>query len=49
MDYIDLYIYHMWEDYHTLMGETMEGLHNAVKRGKTRYMHVQLLSLMEHI
>jgi aryl-alcohol dehydrogenase-like predicted oxidoreductase len=35
MDYIDLYIYHMW-DYHTPMEEIMEGLHNAVKTGKVR-------------
>lgn len=36
MDYVDLYIYHMW-DYHTPMEEIMEGLHSAVKAGKTRY------------
>ena len=35
MDYVDLYIYHMW-DYHTPMEEIMEGLHNAVKAGKAR-------------
>ena len=35
LDYVDLYIYHMW-DYHTPMEEIMEGLHNAVKAGKVR-------------
>ena len=35
LDYVDLYIYHMW-DYHTPMEEIMEGLHNAVKAGKAR-------------
>lgn len=35
MDYVDLYIYHMW-DYHTPMEEIMEGLNNAVKAGKVR-------------
>ena len=35
MDYMDLYIYHMW-DYHTPMEEIMEGLHSAVKAGKAR-------------
>lgn len=35
MDYIDLYIYHMW-DYHTPIEEIMETLNNAVKSGKVR-------------
>ena len=35
LDYIDLYIYHMW-DYHTPVEEIMEGLNNAVKAGKAR-------------
>ncbi len=35
MDYIDLYIYHMW-DYNTPIYEIMEGLNNAVKAGKVR-------------
>lgn len=39
MDYVDLYIYHMW-DYHTPMEEIMEGLHNVVKAGKTRYIGI---------
>ena len=36
MDYVDLYIYHMW-DYQTPLYEIMEGLNNMVKAGKTRY------------
>ena len=39
MDYVDLYIYHMW-DYHTPMEEIMDGLHNAVKAGKVRYIGI---------
>ena len=39
LDYVDLYIYHMW-DYHTPMEEIMEGLHNAVKAGKVRYIGI---------
>lgn len=35
LDYIDLYIYHMW-DYNTPVEEIMEGLHNVVKEGKAR-------------
>ncbi len=35
MDYVDLYIYHMW-DYNTPMIEIMEGLNNAVRSGKAR-------------
>lgn len=39
MDYVDLYIYHMW-DYHTPIEEIMEGLNNAVKSGKARYIGI---------
>jgi aryl-alcohol dehydrogenase-like predicted oxidoreductase len=39
LDYVDLYIYHMW-DYHTPMEEIMEGLDNAVKAGKARYIGI---------
>ena len=39
MDYVDLYIYHMW-DYHTPMEEIMEGLDNVVKAGKVRYIGI---------
>lgn len=35
LDYVDLYIYHMW-DYHTPMEEIIDGLHQVVKAGKTR-------------
>ncbi len=35
MDYIDLYIYHMW-DWNTPIGEYLEGLDAAVKAGKVR-------------
>lgn len=35
MDYVDLYIYHMW-DYHTPMEEIMEELDKVVKAGKAR-------------
>ncbi len=36
MDYVDLYIYHMW-DYQTPVYDIMEGLSNVVKQGKVRY------------
>ena len=39
MDYVDLYIYHMW-DYHTPLEEIMEGLNNAVKAGKVRFIGI---------
>ena len=39
LDYVDLYIYHMW-DYHTPMEEIMEGLDRVVKAGKTRYIGI---------
>ena len=39
MDYVDLYIYHMW-DYHTPMEEIMEGLNNVVEAGKVRYIGI---------
>lgn len=39
MDYVDLYIYHMW-DYNTPLYDIMEGLNNAVKSGKARYIGV---------
>ena len=38
-DYVDLYIYHMW-DYNTPLYEIMEGLNNAVKDGKARYIGI---------
>ena len=35
MDYVDLYIYHMW-DYQTPIYDILDGLNNAVKSGKAR-------------
>ena len=39
MDYVDLYIYHMW-DYAATLYDIMEGLNNAVKAGKARYIGI---------
>ncbi len=39
MDYVDLYIYHMW-DYQTPIYDILEGLNNAVKAGKVRYIGI---------
>lgn len=39
MDYVDLYIYHIW-DYETPLYDIMEGLNNAVKAGKARYIGI---------
>lgn len=39
MDYVDLYIYHMW-DYATPLYDIMEGLNKAVKSGKVRYIGI---------
>ena len=39
MDYVDLYIYHMW-DYETPLYDIMEGLDHVVKAGKTRYIGI---------
>ncbi len=39
MDYVDLYIYHMW-DYQTPLYEIMEGLDRVVKAGKVRYIGI---------
>lgn len=39
MDYVDLYIYHMW-DYETPLYDIMEGLNNVVKAGKARYIGI---------
>lgn len=38
-DYVDLYIYHMW-DYQTPLYDIMEGLNHVVKAGKTRYIGI---------
>lgn len=39
MEYIDLYIYHMW-DYQTPLYDIMEGLNQVVKAGKARYIGI---------
>ena len=39
MDYVDLYIYHMW-DYKTPLEEIMDGLNRVVKAGKARYIGI---------
>ncbi len=39
MDYVDLYIYHMW-DYNTSIYEVMRTLHDIVKSGKARYIGI---------
>ena len=39
MDYVDLYIYHMW-DYQTPIYDILDGLNRAVKAGKVRYIGI---------
>ena len=39
MDYVDLYIYHMW-DYETPLYDIMDGLNRIVKGGKARYIGI---------
>lgn len=39
MDYVDLYIYHMW-DYQTPIYEIMDGLNRVIKAGKARYIGI---------
>ena len=39
LDYVDLYIYHMW-DHRTPLYDIMDGLNNAVKAGKARYIGI---------
>ncbi len=39
MDYVDLYIYHMW-DWNTPIEDILDGLNNAVKAGKARYIGI---------
>ena len=38
-DYIDLYIYHMW-DYNTPLYDIMEGLNKVIRDGKVRYIGI---------
>lgn len=39
MDYVDLYIYHMW-DYQTPIHDILDGLARVVKAGKARYIGI---------
>ena len=39
MDYVDLYVYHMW-DYETPLYDIMDGLNRIVKAGKARYIGI---------
>ena len=39
MDYVDLYIYHMW-DWNTSIYDILDGLNNVVKAGKARYIGI---------
>ena len=39
MDYVDLYIYHMW-DWQTELYDIMDGLNRVVKAGKARYIGI---------
>lgn len=39
MDYVDLYIYHMW-DWQTPIYDVLDGLHRMVKAGKARYIGI---------
>ncbi len=39
LDYVDLYIYHMW-DWNTPIYDILDGLNNAVKAGKVRYIGI---------
>lgn len=39
MDYVDLYIYHMW-DYQTPLYDIMDGLDRVVRAGKARYIGI---------
>ena len=39
MDYVDLYIYHMW-DWNTPIYDIMDGLNRIVKSGKARYIGI---------
>ena len=39
MDYVDLYIYHMW-DWNTDIYDIMDGLNRIVKAGKARYIGI---------
>ena len=44
MDYIDLYIYHMW-DHETPLYDIMDGLNRMVKAGKVRYIGISNMTI----
>lgn len=39
MDYVDLYILHMW-DHHTPIVDILDGLHQVIEEGKVRYIGI---------
>ena len=39
LDYIDLYIYHMW-DYNTSLYDILEGLNEVIEEGKVKYIGI---------
>lgn len=39
MDYVDLYIYHLW-DYQTSIYDILDGLNHVIKEGKARYIGI---------
>lgn len=39
MDYVDLYILHMW-DYHTPIEDILDGLHQMIQQGKVKYIGI---------
>lgn len=39
MDYVDLYIYHFWDE-NTPIEEIMQGLHELIQEGKVRYIGI---------
>ena len=41
LEYIDLYIYHMW-DYNTPLYDILDGLNSIVEEGKVRYIGISL-------
>ena len=47
MDYVDLYIYHMW-DYETPLYDIMDGLNRIVKAGKARYIGISNYFAYQH-
>ena len=44
MDYVDLYIYHMW-DYQTPIYDILDGMNRMVKAGKVRQIALPIATL----